>query len=178
MKIQNLLDHHGIAGNPFADEDAQTDLVFKEHCIGETYHPSWDKVYGDPAEPATAIVFGEKGSGKTAMRLQIARHLQQYNCEHPQQRLYVVEYDDFNPFLDRFRDKLPSANESTRKTSRSSTGTRPATCCCWPPATTNRPPKRSRAAGIGCAAGFGSGRSRRIGNSRWGSPPRWGWSRW
>ena len=106
MRIQQFLDHHGVASNPFADEDAQTDPVFKEHCIENTYHPSWDKVYGDPAEPATSIVFGEKGAGKTALRLQIVRHLTDYNREHPSERLFVIEYDDFNPFLDRFRDKL------------------------------------------------------------------------
>jgi len=106
MRIQQFLDHHGVASNPFADEDAQTDPVFKEHCIQSTYHPSWDKVYGDPSEPATSIVFGEKGAGKTALRLQIVRHLTEYNRTHPNQRLFVIEYDDFNPFLDRFRDKL------------------------------------------------------------------------
>ncbi len=106
MKIQQFLDHHGIAGNPFADEDAQTDLVFKTACIRNTYHPTWDKIYGDPSEPATAVVFGEKGSGKTAIRLQIARHLADYNAEHPEHQVFVVEYDDFNPFLDRFRERL------------------------------------------------------------------------
>ena len=79
MKTQQFLEHHGIRSNPFAEEDAQTDPVFKEHCIASTYHPTWDKIYGDPAEPATSIVFGEKGSGKTAMRLQIVRHLSDYN---------------------------------------------------------------------------------------------------
>ena len=83
MNIQQFLKHHGIARNPFAEEDAQTDPVFKDHCIVSTYHPTWDKVYGDPAEPATSVVFGEKGSGKTAIRLQIARHLKEYNREHP-----------------------------------------------------------------------------------------------
>ena len=106
MKIQQFLDHHGIAGNPFADEDAQTDLVFKTACIRNTYHPTWDKIYGDPSEPATAVVFGEKGSGKTAIRLQIARHLADYNAEHPEHQVFVVEYDDFNPFLDRFRERF------------------------------------------------------------------------
>ena len=106
MKISQFLEHHSIAGNPFAEEDAQTDPVFKEHCIASAYHPVWDKIYGNPAEPATSIVFGEKGSGKTALRLQIARHLAEYNRSHPQKRVYVVEYDDFNPFLDRFQDKL------------------------------------------------------------------------
>jgi hypothetical protein len=116
MKVQQLLDHHGIARNPFAEEDAQTDPVFKEHCIESTYHPTWDKVYGDPSEPSTSIIFGEKGSGKTAMRLQLARHLEQYNQAHPGRRLFVVHYDDFNPFLDRFRDRLGSRNRKAEKT--------------------------------------------------------------
>ncbi len=106
MKIQQFLDHHGISVNPFSEEDAQTDPVFKDHCIFSTYHPSWDKVYGDPAEPSTSIVFGEKGSGKTALRLQIVRHLTEYNRQHPAQRIFVIEYDDFNPFLDRFVEHM------------------------------------------------------------------------
>jgi hypothetical protein len=110
MKVQQFLDHHGIARNPFAEEDAQTDPVFKEHCIESTYHPTWDKVYGDPSEPSTSIIFGEKGSGKTAMRLQLARHLELYNERHPGRRLLVIHYDDFNPFLDRFRDRLSKRN--------------------------------------------------------------------
>jgi hypothetical protein len=108
VKIQQLLDHHHIARNPFAEEDAQTDPVFKDHCIASTFHPTWDKVYGDPLEPSTSVVFGEKGSGKTAMRLQIARHLEEHNRSHPDQRLFVIHYDDFNPFLDRFRSKFSS----------------------------------------------------------------------
>jgi hypothetical protein len=83
MKTQQFLEYHGIGTNPFAEEDAQTDPVFKEHCIDSTYHPTWDKIYGNPAEPATSLVFGEKGSGKTALRLQIVRHLAQYNRRTP-----------------------------------------------------------------------------------------------
>jgi len=106
MKIQQFLTHHSIVRNPFAEEDARTDPVFKDFCIASTYHPTWDKVYGDPREPATAIVFGEKGSGKTALRLQIARHLKEYNHQHPDQQVLVIHYDDFNPFLDRFLDRV------------------------------------------------------------------------
>ncbi len=106
MKVQQFLEHHGIASNPFADEDAQTDLVFKAGCIRSTHHPTWDKVYGDPAEPATTVVFGEKGSGKTAMGLQIVRHLADHNANCPDSQVFVVAYDDFNPFLDRFRERF------------------------------------------------------------------------
>ncbi len=75
MKIQDFLGHHGIAGNPFAEEEAQNDAVFKRRCLETTFHPAWDKIFGDPAEPSTSIVFGEKGAGKTALKLQM---LQQY----------------------------------------------------------------------------------------------------
>src|SRR5690606_23003832 len=115
MNIQQLLEHHGIAVNPFAEEDAQTDPVFKDHCISSMRHPAWDKVYGDPSEPSTSVVFGEKGSGKTALRLQIVRHIAEYNRTHPNQRLFVIEYDDFNPFLDRFRDKLSARRRGSNQ---------------------------------------------------------------
>lgn len=105
MNLHQFLNHYGLSRNPFAEEDAQTDPVFKNYCILGTHHPTWDKVYGDPSEPGTSVVFGEKGSGKTAIRLQIARYIKQWNEEHPDKRLAVVHYDDFNPFLDRFADK-------------------------------------------------------------------------
>jgi hypothetical protein len=106
MNIQSFWEHHGIVRNPFAEEDAQTDPVFKEYCISSAYHPTWDKIYGDPSDPSTAIIFGPKGSGKTAMRLQIDRHLTRYNQEHPSKRVYVIRYDDFNPYLDHFAERL------------------------------------------------------------------------
>jgi hypothetical protein len=106
MKVQQLLTHHGIKENPFGQEDAQNDQVFKRHCLAATYHPAWDKIFGSPEDPATAVVFGEKGSGKTALRLQIVGQIGRYNQAHPDQRILVVEYDDFNPFLDCFRERL------------------------------------------------------------------------
>jgi len=106
MKLHDFLSYHKIDRNPFAEEDAQTDRVFKEHCISSTYHPAWDKVYGDPANPSTAIVFGEKGAGKTALRLQVEQHIEEYNREHPEEGCFVVSYDDFNPILDHFRERI------------------------------------------------------------------------
>lgn len=106
MKLNTFLEHHGIQSNPFADEEAQTDPVFKDHCITTTHHPSWDKIFGNPQQPSTSIVFGEKGAGKTAMRLQIVKHIGDFNRTHPDEKVFVIEYDDFNPFLDRFRERL------------------------------------------------------------------------
>ncbi|WZO98903.1 hypothetical protein EP7_000494 [Isosphaeraceae bacterium EP7] len=103
MKIEQFLRHHGISGNPFSEEDAQTDTVFKRGCLTTIHHPSWDKFFGNPADPSTALVFGEKGSGKTALRLQTAAEIEKYNEANPGKRVFVIEYDDFNPFLDHFR---------------------------------------------------------------------------
>lgn len=107
MTEQEFLEHHKLTRNPFADEDAQTDTVFKEHCIEATFHPAWSKVYGDPLNPATAIVIGPKGSGKTAMRLQITKHLNEHNKANPDKRVFVVQYDDFNSYLGPLQQSLP-----------------------------------------------------------------------
>ena len=106
MKIQQFLEHHGISVILFRRKMRRPIRSSRIIAFFSTYHPSWDKVYGDPAEPSTSIVFGEKGSGKTALRLQIVRHLTKYNEQHPGQRLFVIEYDDFNPFLDRFVEHM------------------------------------------------------------------------
>lgn len=108
MKIQEFLKHHGISRNPFAEEDAQTDVVFKNHCIDSIFHVGWDKVYGDPVDPSTSIVFGEKGAGKTALKLQIKEHIEEHNKTNPTKKVFVIEYDDFNPYLDRFRNHFGS----------------------------------------------------------------------
>lgn len=106
MRTEQFLAHHGVTRNPFAEEDAQTDQVFKSRCV-EVHHPAWDKVYGNPGDPATSLVFGEKGAGKTAMRLQIAEAVDRHNAAaEPGDKVWIVEYDDFNPLLDRFADRL------------------------------------------------------------------------
>lgn len=106
MNVQQFLSHHKLLRNPFAEEDAQTDVVFKDTCIESTFHPAWDKVYGDPNDPATSLVFGQKGAGKTAMRLQLEKQLDNHNRNFPQQRVYVVPYIDFNTFLGQFEHKV------------------------------------------------------------------------
>ena len=110
MKIDQFLKHYGIDGNPFSEEDAQTDTVFKRGCLWKIHHPAWDKFFGSPADPSTALVFGEKGSGKTALRLQVNAELEAYNEKHPGERVFSVSYDDFNPFLDHFRAAVGAKN--------------------------------------------------------------------
>src|SRR5262245_1586961 len=115
MKVHQLLDHHGITENPFAQEDALSDRVFLEHCLAATHHSGWDKIFGDPEAPATSVVFGDQGSGKTALRLQMREELRKYNREHPDARVFIIEYDDFNPFLDCFRERLNGRRRKPEK---------------------------------------------------------------
>ena len=83
-----------------------TDHVFRQFCLDGTHHPAWDKIAGSSDHPSTAIVFGEKGSGKTALRLQIVDWLDRANRENPDRKTFVIEYDNFNPLLDCFRERL------------------------------------------------------------------------
>jgi hypothetical protein len=111
MKLDQFLQHHGISGNPFSEEDARTDTVFKRRCLRTTHHPAWNKFFGNPADPSTALVFGEKGSGKTALRLQASSEFEAYNHAHSADRVFVISYDDFNPYLDNCRAALGAARK-------------------------------------------------------------------
>jgi hypothetical protein len=106
MKIQQFLEHYGVHINPFSQEDAQSDHIFQQHCAETIHHSAWDKILGDCRNPSTSIVFGEKGAGKTAIRLQLIRALREHNRKFPTERAFVISYDDLNPFLDAFRDRL------------------------------------------------------------------------
>jgi hypothetical protein len=117
MKTEQFLEHHGIKGNPFSEEDAQTDTVFKRRCLATIHHPAWNKFFGSPADPSTALVFGEKGSGKTALRLQATSEIEAFNKANPSERVFVISYDDFNPYLDNFRVAL-RANDTSQVLSR------------------------------------------------------------
>ena len=69
MKIQEFLEHHGIAGNPFAEEGRpKTIPSSNEHAWNPHFIPGGIKIYGSPEDPSTSIVFGEKGAGKTALK--------------------------------------------------------------------------------------------------------------
>jgi hypothetical protein len=71
-----------------------------------TTHADFEKIAGDFDRPSTSIVFGEKGSGKTAIRLQLAERIAAHNLAHPDRRCLLVAYDDLNPILDRFHARF------------------------------------------------------------------------
>ncbi|MBC7772070.1 MAG: hypothetical protein H7210_06225 [Pyrinomonadaceae bacterium] len=74
--------------------------------LRRTAHSDFEKIAGNFDQPSTAIVFGEKGSGKTAIRMQLEDRIKAYNAEHPTHRCLLVAYDELNPILDRFYERV------------------------------------------------------------------------
>lgn len=105
MDISQYLNHHQLSENPFNAEEARFDPVFERLDGTTTSHQDFAKVLGNIERPSTAVVFGEKGSGKTAIRLMIGKRVRTHNENHPDQRTLLVAYDDLNPVLDRIVQK-------------------------------------------------------------------------
>lgn len=104
MKIDTFLAHYDIGENPFGAEEARHDPVFDRLIEKDLSHPEFAKVLGRVDRPGTSVVFGEKGSGKTAIRMMIASQVARHNAEHPDRLVLVVPYDDLNPVLDQLMD--------------------------------------------------------------------------
>lgn len=134
MNLPQFLEHWRIVENPFRGEEARQDPVFlrleavsqggvsgnaKAATIsgvikpGATTHSDFEKIAGDFAQPSTAIVFGEKGSGKTAIRLQLADRLSAFNAAHPDARCLWIGLDDLNPVLGRFVERTKVERKAT-----------------------------------------------------------------
>ncbi|MEM1098231.1 MAG: hypothetical protein AAGH92_05525, partial [Planctomycetota bacterium] len=103
MNVQSFLKHHQLTENPFTAEEARLDPVFAKLGDANPQHPDFAKILGRIDNPATAVVFGEKGSGKTAIRIDIEEHVQKHNEDHPDRRVLTVAYDDLNPVLDQLQ---------------------------------------------------------------------------
>lgn len=102
MNVESFLAYHSIVENPFGAEEARHDAVF-EKLIQQANqnHPDFAKILGRIDRPTTAVIFGEKGSGKTAIRLMIGQKVAGHNHAHPDNRTLLIGYDDLNPTLNR-----------------------------------------------------------------------------
>ena len=118
MRQEEFLSLHQISGNPFVSaEEAQGDEVLmrileqNDHNFG---HPGWAKFCGDPPGNQTSLVFGPKGSGKTAMRLALEKRIRVHNENSPDKKVLLVRYADFNRYLDNWHSRIAHRNEKRR----------------------------------------------------------------
>ena len=104
MNLSQFFEHWRIAENPFRGEEARHDGVFARMAssAGTAAHSDFEKILGDVSQPSTSIVFGEKGSGKTAIRMQIAGAVEKHNATHPERATLLLAYDDLNAMLDAY----------------------------------------------------------------------------
>ncbi len=107
MNVSQFFEHWKITENPFRGEEARHDGVFQRLADSSSglpptaLHSDFEKILGQLSRPSSAIVFGEKGSGKTAMRLLIAREINRHNERRPDERVMLIAYDDLSGKLDR-----------------------------------------------------------------------------
>ncbi len=69
-------------------------------------HNDFEKVVGDMARASSSVAFGEKGSGKTALRLQIQHAAALHNAANPTEKVLLVAHDDLTAFLERLHARL------------------------------------------------------------------------
>jgi hypothetical protein len=117
MFTQTWREHWGLQADPFACEDADKDRLLSRIDLGAV-HSGFDRVFGDPRVPGPGIVFGEKGSGKSGLRLMMKRRLEAHNAEHPDARVFVVESIDLNPFLDELHKVVGKKTSGAKATAR------------------------------------------------------------
>ncbi len=130
MNLAQFFAHWSILENPFTGEEARDDAVFarlahmhqattknkQATALDHAAHSDFEKILGSLSRPATSVVFGEKGSGKTALRMQIAEHIARHNrtiaSTHPGEpkAIWVINYDDLNSTLDSLCDHIDPDN--------------------------------------------------------------------
>ncbi|MFT5289905.1 MAG: hypothetical protein ACI8QS_000783 [Planctomycetota bacterium] len=110
MFVETWRKHWGLTQDPFACEDADKDQILSRMDT-EAVHSGFDRLFGDPQSPAPGIVFGEKGSGKSGLRLTMKRRIRDYNESSSEGKVFCSEYNDFDVFLEHFRRAVGAKGE-------------------------------------------------------------------
>ncbi len=111
MNLSQFLGRHGLESNPFSAEEAAQDPVLTQS--GDSCrHPDFAKIFGEPTHPSPAVVFGERGAGKTALRLQMESAYRAYNKAQSDNRVLVLDHDNFDNMIGRIARHERFKNQS------------------------------------------------------------------
>jgi len=110
MNISHFFEHWSIVDNPFRGEEARHDDVLSRlnrrgGAGGGSMHSDFEKILGELTRPSTSIVFGEKGSGKTAERVA------EFNGKNPDAKIFQINYDDLNSPVAELDERFGSAKD-------------------------------------------------------------------
>lgn len=86
----------GLKQAPFAHEDADRDPLL-DRVDAWAVHRSYERLLGFDGRPTSAVIFGERGSGKSALRRSVARGLATGGYS------LAVEVTDVDPWLEVFQ---------------------------------------------------------------------------
>ncbi|MFT3686268.1 MAG: hypothetical protein QM783_15340 [Phycisphaerales bacterium] len=125
MTIDSFLEHWQLIEHPFRGEEARQDPLLSRMVDASVRaaaenpmrpsrmprHPDYDKIAGEFSRPSTSIVFGEKGSGKTAIRLQMSTSAAAYNAANPSRRVLLISHDELAPVLQRLHDRVKTVKK-------------------------------------------------------------------
>jgi hypothetical protein len=134
MNLSQFFEHWSIVENPFRGEEARHDSIFARmgpptlltgqsevpapgevqlaRPVVSSAHSDFEKILGELHRPSTSIVFGEKGAGKTAIRLQIASRIGRHNDEFPNSKVFMIPYDNLNSMLDHYVDRAGAKKDN------------------------------------------------------------------
>lgn len=97
---------YALTGGASATANASGLAVVSPALSSRAQHNDYEKVVGDMRHPASSVVFGEKGSGKTTLRLQIQHAVGLHNAENPSEKVLLIAHDDLTAFLERLHARL------------------------------------------------------------------------
>jgi len=86
----------GLRQAPFAHEDADHDPLL-DRVDSWAVHPSYERLVDLNGGPSSAVIFGERGSGKSALRRSVAKGLKADG------KSLTVEVTDVDPWLEIFK---------------------------------------------------------------------------
>ncbi|MEM7308441.1 MAG: hypothetical protein AAF682_17300 [Planctomycetota bacterium] len=110
MFIKTWESHWGLRQDPFSCEDADKDLILSK-MDPSAVHSGFGRLFGQPDSPAPGILFGEKGSGKSGLRLMMKRRLDELKGSG-EARAICSEYIDFDGFLECFRRRVGVSSDA------------------------------------------------------------------
>ena len=105
MFTQNWRQYWGLKEDAFACEDADKDLILSA-VDPAAVHSGFDRIFGNPKVPAPGIAFGEKGSGKSGLRLMMRRWIERHNKRSADERVFCIEYIDFDSGIENVQQLL------------------------------------------------------------------------